>query len=435
MASLFDAAGDERRAESAPLAHRLRPRSLDEVIGQQHLVGPEGPLRKMAESGRLTSFILYGPPGTGKTSIARLIATIAGYEMVELSAVSSGVKDVREVLDRARRELGETGRRTCLFIDEVHRFNKSQQDLLLPATENGLVALIGATTENPFFEVNAALLSRSTLWRLRELTADELALIAQRGAEAAGVGLSEEAVQLLVAGSSGDARNLLTTLDVARSLATGGIEREHVALARDGRHLRQSADTHYDQVSAFIKSLRGSDPDAAVFWLVALLDAGESPRFLARRMVIFASEDIGMADPLGLLTAEATARAVEFVGMPEASLTLVHCALTLALMEKSNSATEALGRARQKLAHGTSTEPPPVLRDAHYASASSMGHGVGYLYPHDFPGGWVAQQYLPEGVNEGEIYQSVSRGREAFLLEQWRRRRGNTQEETPTPLE
>jgi len=215
VSSLFDAAGDERQAASAPLAHRLRPRSLDEVVGQQHLVGPDGPLRKMAESGRLTSFILYGPPGTGKTSIARLIAGIADYELVELSAVSSGVKDVRDVLDRARRLLGERGRRTCLFIDEVHRFNKAQQDLLLPATENGLVALIGATTENPFFEVNAALLSRSTLWRLRELNADDLAFIARRGAEEAGVTLSEEAVRLLVAGSSGDARNLLTTLDVA----------------------------------------------------------------------------------------------------------------------------------------------------------------------------------------------------------------------------
>ena len=435
MSSLFDAAGDERRAASAPLAHRLRPRSLDDVVGQQHLVGPEGPLRKMAQSGRLTSFILYGPPGTGKTSIARLIADIAGYELVELSAVSSGVKDVREVLDRARRILGEGGRPTCLFIDEVHRFNKAQQDLLLPATENGLVALIGATTENPFFEVNAALLSRSTLWRLHELSTDDLAAIAIRGAGEAGVALSADAVSLLVAGSSGDARNLLTTLDVARSLTSGNIGREHVALARDGRHLRQSSDTHYDQVSAFIKSMRGSDPDAAVYWLVALLESGESPRFLARRMVIFASEDIGMADPLGLLTAEAAARAVEFVGMPEASLTLVHCALTLALMEKSNSATEALGRAREQLSRGSSTEPPPALRDAHYAGASTLGHGDDYRYPHDFQNGWVAQQYLPDGVTAGDVYQAVSRGREALLLEQWRRRRGNAESDALTPLE
>ena len=435
MSSLFDAAGDERQAASAPLAHRLRPRSLDEVVGQQHLVGPDGPLRKMAESGRLTSFILYGPPGTGKTSIARLIAGIADYELVELSAVSSGVKDVRDVLDRARRLLGERGRRTCLFIDEVHRFNKAQQDLLLPATENGLVALIGATTENPFFEVNAALLSRSTLWRLRELNTDDLAFIARRGAEEAGVTLSEEAVRLLVAGSSGDARNLLTTLDVARSLASGAIDREHVALARDGRHLRQSADTHYDQVSAFIKSMRGSDPDAAVYWLVALLESGESPRFLARRMVIFASEDIGMADPLGLITAEAAARAVEFVGMPEASYALVHCALTLALMEKSNSATEALGRARAQLARGSSTEPPPALRDAHYAGASALGHGEGYQYAHDFPNAWVAQQYLPDGLDVGDIYQPVRRGREGLLLEQWQRRRGNAETDAAAPLE
>jgi putative ATPase len=411
----------------APLAELLRPRTLDEIVGQDHLVGPDGPLRRFVESRQLTSMILWGPAGTGKTTLARILASAADYVMEPLSAVSSGVKDVREAISRARERLGQHAQRTVLFIDEVHRFNKAQQDLLLPATETGEVVLIGATTENPYFEVNAALMSRSTLWRLRPLGDDDLATLVRRGLELRGASITDEALSAITSSADGDARSALTTLDTAIVLArledeSATVDLTHVARARDGRLYHQSADTHYDQISAFIKSIRGSDPDAALYWLVTLLESGESARFIARRLVILASEDVGLADPVGLLVAESAARAVEFVGLPEARLTLTHATLTLALLPKSNSVIRALGAATTAVQSGGLVEVPAHLRDAHYRSAGLLGHGNEYRYAHDYPEGWVDQQYLPDRFVDATFYDPSSYGKEASLVAQWRAR-------------
>ncbi len=424
-------------AHSAPLAEVVRPRSLDDVVGQDHLVGPDGPLRKMAASGELRSMILWGPAGTGKTTLARLLADTAGFAVETLSAVSSGVKDLRDVISRAQARLGERGVRTVLFIDEVHRFNKAQQDLLLPVTESGEIVLIGATTENPYFEVNAALISRTTQWRVHPLDDASLDQLLHRGADARGVTITPDALQALRRSADGDGRAALTTLDVCCALVGAGTSREitleDVRSARDGRVHHQSADSHYDQISAYIKAVRGSDPDGAVYWMNALLDAGESPRYIARRLVILASEDIGLADPMGLVLAESAARAVEFIGLPEGRLTLTHATIALCLMEKSNSATLALGRATEALRNGSSTQVPAHLRDAHYSSAADIGHGVGYLYPHDDPRGWVEQQYLPDDLVGTAFYEEVPRGRERVWAEQWRARRGESPQEASEP--
>ena len=410
------------------MAELLRPKEISDVVGQEHLVGPNGSLRRFVEVKQLTSMILWGPAGTGKTTLARILAGSAGYVTETLSAVSSGVKDVREAIERARTRLGERGERTVLFIDEVHRFNKSQQDLLLPVTESGEIVLIGATTENPFFEVNAALMSRTSLWRLHPLTRDHLKTLVDRGVALREVSIDEAAMDALANSADGDARSALTTLDTAIILAKANhrsnVSLDDVANARDGRLMHQSSDSHYDQISAFIKSIRGSDPDAALFWMVALLDSGETPRFIARRLVIAASEDIGLADPTALLVAEACARAVEFIGLPECRLTLAHATLTLALAPKSNSATDGLARAVKAVSEGGALEVPEHLRDSHYPGAKKLGSGTGYLYPHDFPNHWVEQRYLPEGVEEGEIFNPGSEGREGPSVEQWRKRRG-----------
>jgi putative ATPase len=412
---------------SAPLADLLRPRTLDEIVGQSHLVGPAGPLRRLVEAQSLTTMILWGPAGTGKTTLARILAASAGYATESLSAVTSGVKDVREALQRAAQRLGEHDQRTVLFIDEVHRFNKSQQDLLLPATETGQVVLIGATTENPYFEVNAALMSRATLWRLHPLGVGDLEVLLRRGVELRQSSVTDEALEAITGSSDGDARAALTTLDTAIILARapdpeGVVDVEHVAQARDGRLYHQSKDTHYDQVSALIKSVRGSDPDAALFWLVTLLESGESARFLARRLVILASEDVGLADPMGLVLAEACARAVEFVGLPEARLNLAHATIALSLMPKSNSVTRALGTVTRAVTGAGLAEVPDHLRDAHYRGAGEMGFGTTYQYPHDFAGGWVNQQYLPDSLADQAFYDPSPYGREGQLADQWRQR-------------
>lgn len=439
--SLFDNAREQRLRQTAPLAEMLRPRSLDEVVGQTHLIGPDGPLRRMADTHQLSSMILWGPAGTGKTTLARILATSAGYETESLSAVSSGVKEVRDVLMRARQRRGERDQRTVLFIDEVHRFNKAQQDLLLPATESGEIVLIGATTENPYFEVNAALMSRATLWRLQPLKGEELATLVERGLQLREATATSDAVSALVVSADGDARAALTTLDTALVLARGEgaaqiIERRHVGQARDGRLYHQSEDTHYDQVSALIKSVRGSDPDAALYWLVTLIESGESARFLARRLVILASEDVGLADPTGLMLAEAAARAVEFVGLPEARLNLAHAAIYLALAPKSNSVTTALDAATQAVRQHGGANVPDAVRDAHYRGAESLGFGVDYRYPHDFPGGWVEQRYLPDELGDARFYEASPYGREANLVEQWRQRTNRShQDEPPAPVE
>ncbi len=442
---LFEAAAERRLRSQAPLAARLRPRTLDQVVGQRHLVEPGAPLRVLVEADRLGSVVLWGPPGTGKTTLARLLADATSKAFVPLSAVTSGVKDVREAIEAARRRLGEQGRGTILFVDEVHRFNKAQQDVLLPAVEDGTVVLVGATTENPFFEVNPPLMSRATLWRLEPLADADLAELVRRGLAAEGAAADDEAMAGIVAVAEGDARSALTTLEVAVALAkaraagaaaVGDATRpgaagtaeaaptvvtvDDVARARAGRLYHQGVDEHYDQVSAFIKSIRGSDPDAGLYWLSRMLDAGEDARFIARRLVILASEDVGMADPLGLVMADAAARAVEMVGLPEAALNLAHVVVHLATAPKSNRVTVALGRARADVRSGAGAQVPAHLRDAHYAAAGRIGHGVGYRYPHDFPGAWVAQQYRPEGTEGHVYYEPSGEGAEREVAERLR---------------
>ncbi|HEY7916291.1 MAG TPA: replication-associated recombination protein A [Acidimicrobiales bacterium] len=422
---LFSGAAEERIAARAPLAARLRPRTLDEIIGQQHLVGPGAPLRALIESDRLTSAILWGPPGTGKTTLASVVAAATAKRFVPMSAVSAGVKDVREVVEGARRLLGEQGRGTILFLDEVHRFNRTQQDALLPSVEEGLLVLIGATTENPFFEVNAPLLSRSTLWRLEPLTLEELEAVVSRGLDAEGARAEADAVSALVGLADGDARAALTTLEVAVALAgSGPVTLGDVERARHSRLHHYGEDDHYDQVSAFIKSLRGSDPDAALYWLARMLESGEDARFIARRLVILASEDVGEADPLALVVADAAARAVEFVGLPEAQLNLAQAVVHLACAPKSNRVTVALGRAQRDVRDGPRGEVPAHLRDAHYRSAASIGHGEGYDYPHDHPGAWVEQQYRPTELQDHRYYEPGGEGHEAAVAERLRRWRG-----------
>ena len=421
--SLFEDAADRRLTRQAPLAGRLRPRSLDEVVGQQHLVGPGAPLRTLATTDKVGSAILWGPAGTGKTTLARLLAEASAKHMTPLSATGAGVKDVRDALADAERRLGEHGQGTILFIDEVHRFSKSQQDVLLPAVEDGLVVFIGATTENPFFEVNPPLLSRASLWRLHPLSADDLRTLVRRGLEVEGAEAEPDAVDAVVAACEGDARAALTTVEVGVALArarTGVSEGEPVTLtiddmarARDGRLFHQGADEHYDQISALIKSVRGSDPDAGLYWMARMIEAGEDPRFLARRMVILASEDIGLADPQALLVAEAAARAVEYVGLPEAALNLAEAVIYLARAPKSNSVVVALGRAQQDVRSAVSQEVPTHLRDAHYKGAARLGHGEGYVYPHDDPAGVVEQQYRPDGFEGRVYYEPSSHGAEA----------------------
>src|SRR6478672_9512903 len=388
---LFAAAVEERLANRAPLAARLRPRSLDEVVGQQHLLGPGKSLRVLIESDRLSSVIFWGPPGTGKTTIARLVAGVSAKAFETLSAVSAGVKDVREVADRARNRLGEHGQGTILFLDEVHRFSRAQQDVLLPFVEEGLLVLIGATTENPFFSLTGPLLSRSTLFRLEPLDDDALRELVhraladvERGLGAEPTDIDDDALQHLLDKSEGDARHLLTVLEVAHAL-TVQADRTTISLgdaeaALALRSVRYGDDEHYDIISAFIKSIRGSDPDAGLYWLARMLEAGEDARFIARRLVILASEDIGGADPMSLLVANAAAHAVEYVGLPEAQLNLAQAVVHLAVAPKSNRVTVALGRARADVREQPAGEVPMHLRDAHYQGAKSLGHGTGYDY-------------------------------------------------------
>ena len=404
----------------APLAARIRPRSLDDIVGQQHLIGPGRPLRELIEADRLSSVVLWGPPGTGKTTLARLVSITTEKEFVELSAVSATVKDVRETIERARQRLGERGVGTVLFLDEVHRFNKAQQDTLLPAVEGGLVVLIGATTENPHFEVNPPLLSRSTLFRLHPLDTDDLGELIRRGLDAEDASADHDAIEHLAARSAGDGRHALTGVEVAVALAGRRGAPAHVTIADaegavDAKAVRYGRDGHYDVISAFIKSIRGSDPDAGLYWLARMLEAGEDARFIARRMVILASEDIGMADSGALLVADAAARAVEFVGLPEAQLNLAHAVIRLATAPKSNRVIVALGRAQADARIAGAGEVPMHLRDAHYSGAKGLGHGEGYEYPHDSPDGRVEQQHRPAEVAANVYYEPSPHGEEADL--------------------
>ncbi len=404
MSDLFSAAADEHLKSRAPLAARLRPRSINEVVGQQHLVGPGAPLRLLVEGDRLTSALFWGPPGTGKTSLALAVAGSTKRAFVQLSAVTAGVADVRGVIQQARQRLGEQQQGTILFLDEIHRFSKSQQDALLPAVEDGTITLIGATTENPFFEVNAPLRSRSTLFRLEPLNRDDIAELVKRGLRAEGMTSDEDAINLLIERAGGDGRQVLTALEVGCALAskTAHVTLSHVEAALGTSALRYGRDDHYDVVSAFIKSMRGSDPNAAVYWLARMLSAGEDVRFVARRMVIFASEDIGMADPQALTVAVSAASAVDVVGMPEAQLNLAEAAIYLASAPKGHSVARAIWSAMADVQAGVVGEVPAHLRDAHYSGAADIGHGAGYVSPHDDPS--LQLEYLPDMLSDRRWY-------------------------------
>jgi putative ATPase len=410
--SLFDAAEEEAAARVAPLAVRMRPRTIDEVVGQQHLLGPGAPLRRLIEGDAPLSVVLWGPPGTGKTTLAMLIARSTQRRFRELSAVTAGVKDVRQVVEEAKRALGETGAQTVLFVDEVHRFSKTQQDALLPSVENRWVTLVAATTENPFFSVISPLLSRSLLLTLEPLTDDDVrrvvarALASDRGL-AGQVTVDDDALDHLVRLAGGDARRSLTALEAASgasdhvtlALLEQAVDRAAVRYDRDG-------DQHYDVISGFIKSIRGSDVDASLHYLARMFEAGEDPRFIARRLVVHASEDIGMADPSALQVAVAAAQALELIGMPEARLNLAQATIHLALAPKSNAVLAGIETALADVRAGRTGTVPPHLRDSHYPGARKLGHGSpgGYRYPHDFPGGVVAQQYAPDPVVGREYY-------------------------------
>jgi putative ATPase len=472
---LFDDLRDENRLKARPLAARMRPRTLDDFVGQQHFLGPGKLLRRMLLADRLNSLIFYGPPGCGKTALAHVIASHTRSRFKPLNAVAAGIKDVRDVLAEARSHLEELGERTILFIDEIHRFNRSQQDVLLPDVEDGVVILIGATTQNPFFAINTPLLSRSQIFRFEPLSRDDIRTLIlratsdkERGLGNLNVTITDDALAFLVEACDGDARRALTALEIGvksalapenaspgtagvppaakRRKGRGGSSQSAAAeeaggtpavpgilfdlqLAQDSIQQKviefdPTGDTHYDTASAFIKSLRGSDPDAALYWMARLLEGGEDPRFIARRLVIFASEDVGNADPFGVVLANAAWDAVEKVGLPECRINLAHAVTYLATAPKSNAAYMAGEAAAEDVRKGRTLPVPLHLRDKGYRGAKeTFGHGVGYKYAHDFEGGWVDQEYIPADV---EYYQPTDRGHEAKIkarLEELRKRK------------
>jgi putative ATPase len=420
---LFDESGSESMTRRAPLAERLRPKTLDEVVGQPHLTGEQGSLRAAVERGRVGSLILWGPPGTGKTTLARVLASTVEEEFVPLSAVTSGVKDLRAALEGARERLKYDDSGTLVFVDEVHRFNKAQQDALLPALEEGLVDFIGATTENPSFEVTAPLLSRSRVLRLRSLSEEDLGALLERGMAELGVEVSPGAREYLLRLAGGDGRRLLNALEVAASGTGGRLEVVDVERAVGQKSLRYGREEHYDLVSAFIKSVRGGDPDAALHYLARMLEAGEDPVFVARRLVILASEDIGNADPHALPLAVAAAEAVRLVGMPEGRIPLAQATTYLASAPKSNAAYVAIGRALEDVQRGTVPEVPLRLRNAPTGLMREEGYGAGYRYAHDDVPEGMNDRYLPDELAGRVYYEPRKSGVEAEMaerIERWR---------------
>lgn len=394
-----------------PLAIRMRPTQIDEVVGQTHILNPDSLLYKMIQNDTLSSILLYGPPGTGKTTIANVIAATTHADFQEINAVAAGKKDIEKVCDNAKKIWNETQTKTILFIDEIHRFNKAQQDYLLPFVENGTVTLIGATTENPYFEVNPALVSRSILYELKPIETDDIKTLLIRALNDKDKGLgdknqtiNDDALQMLAEQANGDTRHALSLLEMA-SLSAGDnnpitIDDVQAVVQKPHIHYDKDGDNHYDTISAFIKSMRGSDPDAVLYYLARMLEAGEDPKFIARRIMIAASEDVSNADPMAIIIATNAALAVERIGMPEGRIILAQAALYIAMAPKSNSAITGIDRAMNYIKQHPSNEIPDILKDAHYKSAAKLGHGTGYLYPHDYPGHWCRQKYLPDGVKE-----------------------------------
>lgn len=426
---LFDYMRENALRQEAPLAVRMRPQSLEEIAGQAHILGKDKLLYRAVKADAVGSMILYGPPGCGKTTIAEVISRETQSDFCRLNATTAGKKEMEEVIQRAKENFGR-GRRTTLFVDEIHRFHKGQQDFLLPYVEDGTIALIGATTENPFFEVNAALLSRSRIFELKPLAAADIAALLRRAMadKERGYGnwsaeLTEEACAFLADAAAGDARTALNALELGMKTTapeSDGCIRITLSVAEDCIQKRvirydKDGDNHYDTVSAFIKSMRGSDPDAAVYYLARMLYAGEDPRFLARRIVICAAEDVGNADPMALVVAESMAAALDRIGMPEGKLLLSQACLYVASAPKSNAATTAIFSALDFAAQTAAAVIPPYLRDAHYAGHEKLGRGVGYRYPHDYPGNYVAQDYLPETLRGTVFYAPSDNGKEAEI--------------------
>ena len=441
--NLFREVHQANLQKAQPLAARMRPRTLDEFIGQEHFFGPDKLLRRMLLADRITSLIFYGPPGTGKTALAHVIAQHTQCRFRQINAVAAGIKEVRELLDEARKELEESGRRTILFVDELHRFNRAQQDVLLPDVEEGRVTLIGATTQNPFFAINSPLLSRSQIFTFVPLGREDIKTLVQRtladrerGLGAIAVNMHPDALEFLAEMSDGDARRALTALEIGVLSSEQRPVEFTLEVAQDSIQRKvldydPTGDTHYDLASAFIKSMRGSDPDAAIYWLARMLEAGEDPRFIARRVVICASEDVGNADPQALVVAAAALQASEFVGLPECQLALAQAVTYIATAPKSNASTVAITKAREDVQAGRTLPVPEHLRDASYRGAKELGHGIGYEYSHNFEGGWVAQDYLGE---TRRYYEPVERGYEVEIkrrLDALREKRGQVERSNP----
>ena len=427
---LFDYMREQNMESEAPLASRLRPTRLDEVVGQQHIIGKDKLLYRAIKADKLSSIIFYGPPGTGKTTLAKVIAHTTSAEFMQINATSSGKKDMEDVVAKAKDNQGMFGRKTILFVDEIHRFNKGQQDYLLPFVEEGTIILIGATTENPYFEVNGALLSRSVIFELKKLSKDDIKTLIMRAVTDVKKGMGsykaeidDDALEFLADVSNGDARAALTAVELGvltTERSEDGIIHITIDVASECIQKRvisydKKGDNHYDTISAFIKSMRGSDPDAAVYYLARMLYAGEDVKFIARRIMILASEDIGNADPNALVVATAAAQAVERIGMPESQIILSQAVTYMACAPKSNAAYEAISKA-MGVVQSTKTPPVPThLQDAHYGSAQKLGHGVGYQYAHDYPNHYVKQQYLPDGLTDQVFYEPGDLGYEAQM--------------------
>jgi len=425
--NLFSTLKEEHLRKNAPLADRMRPESLDDLLGQEHILGPGKLLRRAIESDRLSSLIFYGPPGSGKTTIANVITRVTKGHFTKLNAVTSGVQDIRKLITDAEERLAMYQKHTVVFIDEIHRFNKAQQDVLLPAVESGVIVLIGATTENPYFSINSALLSRSLIFGLNPLTEDTILKLLEKSIadKEKGLGnykieITQEALKHLAYFAQGDARRALNALELAvlstepdnKGFRNMTVETVEESIQRPAVLYDKTGDQHYDVISAFIKSMRGSDPDATLHYLARMLEAGEDPRFIARRIIVHAAEDVGLADPQALVIAQSAAQALEYIGLPEGRLVLAQAALYIALAPKSNSVLKGIDGALSDVRKGKVGLIPPHLRDSHYNGAQKLGHGQGYLYPHDYPGHYIKQQYLPDVLKNSRYYIPSGEGKE-----------------------